>query len=89
MPQIVVENLRKGMSPEEACLKTLEWIADHTKLPRLLYDDGRPNFNVTFYALDKKGRHGCAAIWGGRRYTVHDGSKSKTFEGAYLYAEIS
>jgi N4-(beta-N-acetylglucosaminyl)-L-asparaginase len=81
----VVENLRHGMSPQEAALKTLEWIADHTKIPRLLYEDGRPNFNVTFYVLDRKGRHACAAIWGGRTYTVHDGAEAKTHEGAYLY----
>ena len=32
----VIENLRRGMRPEQAALSVLQWIVDHSKLPRLL-----------------------------------------------------
>ncbi|MGH9868857.1 MAG: N(4)-(beta-N-acetylglucosaminyl)-L-asparaginase [Candidatus Polarisedimenticolia bacterium] len=81
----VVENLRRGMPPDQAALKVLEWIVDHTKLPRLRNAQGRPDFNVSFYVLDKKGRHAMASIYGGGSYTVHDGRQVRVLEGAWLY----
>ncbi|MFQ5700891.1 MAG: N(4)-(beta-N-acetylglucosaminyl)-L-asparaginase [Acidobacteriota bacterium] len=81
----VIEHLRRGSSPEQAALKTLEWIAGHNRIPRLQAPDGRPNFNVVFYVLDKKGRHAAAAIWSGPQYTVHDGTRIHTLDAAWLY----
>ncbi|HKY32696.1 MAG TPA: N(4)-(beta-N-acetylglucosaminyl)-L-asparaginase, partial [Candidatus Polarisedimenticolia bacterium] len=81
----VIENLRRGMTPEQAALKVLEWIADHTRLPRLRKPDGRPDFNVTFYVLDRRGRHAMASLWSGGAYTVHDGTLRAGIEGAWLY----
>jgi len=81
----VVDNLRRGMTPEQAALDVLQWIADHTKIPRLLDADGRPEFNVVFYVLDRSGRTAAASIWEGNGYTVHDGKSVKTMQAAYLY----
>jgi N4-(beta-N-acetylglucosaminyl)-L-asparaginase len=81
----VIENLRRGMAPEQAALTVLEWIADHTKLHRLRNARGRPDFNVSFYVLDKQGRHAMASIYGGGSYTVHDGRQAKVLPGAWLY----
>ena len=82
----VIENLRRGMTAEQAALKVLEWIVDHTKTPRLLNAAGKPDFNVNFYVLDKKGRHAAASIWSGPTYTVQDGTESRTLPSAYLFA---
>src|SRR6185369_6904551 len=49
----VVQHLANGVAPAEACLKVLQWIADHTRQKYLLDDKGRPNFDVTMYALRK------------------------------------
>ena len=83
----VVENLKRGMDPERAALKTLEWIVDHTKNPLLLKPDGRPDFNVVFYVLDRKGRHAAAALWNGPQYTVQDASGARTIDAAWLFKQ--
>ncbi|MDP1678039.1 MAG: asparaginase, partial [Bacteroidota bacterium] len=60
-------------------------IVDQTKMKRLLKDDGKPNFNVTFYAINKRGDYGSAAIWGGAKFIVHDGLTNSMLESAFLY----
>lgn len=61
---LIVERMRMGDSPEEACLYVCKRIAEHTKMARLLDDDGRPNFNVRFYALNVSGEVGGAQLRG-------------------------
>ena len=87
---MVVEFMRQGKSPEQACLEICKRIADHNKMARLQMDDGRPNFNVKFYALNKKGEFGAACIIndlkeGEPMYTAHDGTTTKLRPMAYLY----
>lgn len=82
----VVEFMRDGFSPTEACLKTLERIAEKSKLhSHLLNDEGKPRFGLSFYALDKKGEFGSASMWSGGIFVVHDGTTSRLEEGAYLF----
>lgn len=81
----VIDHLKHGATPEQAALNVLQWIVDHTKLPRWLDAGGRPNFDVTFYVLDKKGRHAGATIRSGPTYTVQHGAQSRTIECAYLF----
>lgn len=82
----VVDFMRKGFSPEEACLKTLERIADKSKLqPYLLDKNGRPRFGLNFYAINKKGEYGAASMWSGRKFAVHDGQENKFLPTAYLF----
>ncbi len=83
---LIVQLMGQGVSPEEACLKAMQAVADKSKLqPRLLNEDGLPNFGHSFYALNKKGEFGSANMWSGGRFAVHD-SKENTFrEAAYLY----
>ena len=81
----VIDNLKRGQAPEQAALGVLEWIADHTRVPRLLKANGRPDFNVNFYVLDKRGRHAGAALWSGSSYTVHDGTQARKLDSAYLF----
>lgn len=82
---MVVEFMRQGHSPEEACLKVCQRLVDHAKMPSLLNDDGSPDFNVNFYALNKDGEYGCASIYGPSSFAVHDGSENRRLEGAYLF----
>ena len=81
----VVEAMRHGMSPVEACLHALKRIVDTTTEKRLKRSDGRPNFDVKFYALAKDGRFGAASIWSGARYAVHADGRNRHEECAYLY----
>jgi N4-(beta-N-acetylglucosaminyl)-L-asparaginase len=85
---MVVEYMRQGKSPAEACLTACKRIAAQTKMRRLLDEQGRPKFNVAFYALNKRGDYGGASIWRGIKFAVNTGEKqSRLVEAAYLYAK--
>ena len=81
----VVEFMRNGASPEEACLMACQRIVDHNKVARLRDDEGRPRFGVSFYAVSKAGQHGGASIWGPMRYAINTGGESAHHDGAHLY----
>jgi len=82
---MIVEYMRQGKSPEQACLEACKRIVDHNKVRRLKDDKGLPTFNVHFYALNKKGEFGGAGIFGGGSYAVHDGTTARLLPIAYLY----
>jgi N4-(beta-N-acetylglucosaminyl)-L-asparaginase len=82
----IVEFMSQGMAPEQACLKMLERLADKAKLnPRLRRPDGRPNFGMNYYALNKKGEFGSAALTGPSQFAAHDGTKNALRPAAYLF----
>jgi N4-(beta-N-acetylglucosaminyl)-L-asparaginase len=84
---VTVENLRRGMAPTDACLATLRRAVATTE-PGLLDARGRPKFQLTYYALNKRGQYGCASLYSGYRagtYAVHDGSEARLVEFAFLY----
>lgn len=81
----VVEAMRRGKTPEDACLHALERIVQTTTEGRLKREDGRPRFDVKFYALAKDGRFGAAAMWSGARYAVHAGGRNRLEECAFLF----
>ncbi len=82
---LVVEFMRQGMSPEEAGLQALKRIAEKTTEPYLLREDGRPAFDLKFYALNKKGEFAGTVMWSGAQYAAHDGTENKLRDCAYLF----
>lgn len=52
---LIVDRMRAGKSPLDAGLEALRRIRDNTVEPRLLDDEGRPNFNVNFYMVNARG----------------------------------
>lgn len=80
-----VENMRRGMSPTDACLDVCRRVALWTVERRLLGADGRPAFNVNFYAVNKRGEYGAAALWSGSRYAVNVDGRGELRDSAYLY----
>lgn len=82
---LVVELMRQGRSPEEACLEVCQRIVDNGKHPSLRDENGDPNFNVNFYALNTDGEYGCASIYGPPTFSVHDGEENTRKEGACLF----
>ena len=84
---LIVERMRAGDSPQDACLYACQRIADHTRLRRLQNERGEPDFNVSFYALNKAGDVGGARIRGaGGRMAVADAEGTRMVDLAYLYA---
>jgi len=82
---MVVEFMRMGKSPTDACLEACKRIVDHNKLPYLRDEKGRPNFNVKFYAVNKKGEYGSAAIYEGGKFWVYDARGPRLEEAAFLF----
>jgi N4-(beta-N-acetylglucosaminyl)-L-asparaginase len=60
---LAVEMMRAGRHPKDACVDVLRRIAKTTRDKRLLEADGRPAFGITFYAVNKKGEYGAAAMY--------------------------
>jgi N4-(beta-N-acetylglucosaminyl)-L-asparaginase len=58
----IVELMRRGAAPREACLRALERVLETTE-ERLLDERGRPRFDLVYYALAKDGRYGAAAFY--------------------------
>ncbi len=81
----VVEMMRQGMSPTDACLEALKRIVTFTAEPRLRNDRGLPSFNVNYYAVNKNGEYGGAAIWSGPRFAVCVDGEARHEQSAYLY----
>jgi N4-(beta-N-acetylglucosaminyl)-L-asparaginase len=88
----IVEMMRRGMSPTDACLEACKRVSNsyNGNMKKLR------TFGINFYALNKSGEHGGAALWGyspvnkkGERkrgqYAVHDGRENKLHDLAYLY----
>ncbi len=83
---LIVERMREGDTPEEACLYACRRIASRTRPAYLLDGNGRPRFNVQFYALRRDGLVGGAEIWGGRgQFAAADSDGARLVPLAYLY----
>jgi N4-(beta-N-acetylglucosaminyl)-L-asparaginase len=80
----VVEVMRRGVSPTDACLEACRRIIRWTLEPRLLDGDGHPDFNVSFYAVNKRGEFGSAAIWSDNRYAVSVDGDASLRDSAYV-----
>jgi N4-(beta-N-acetylglucosaminyl)-L-asparaginase len=81
---LTVEGMRRGLSPTDAALETLRRVVATTE-PRLLDARGRPRFQLNFYAVNKRGQFGGAALYSGSRFAVHDGSEARFMDSAFLY----
>jgi N4-(beta-N-acetylglucosaminyl)-L-asparaginase len=81
----VVELMRGGMHPTDACLEALRRIVHFTTESYLLDPEGRPGFGVNYYALNKRGEWGGASIWSGARFAVGLGGESRLEDSAYLF----
>lgn len=90
----VLELIRQGKSPQNACLATLERVvglAHEQKRDA----QGRPQFNLNYYVVTKDGRYAGAAVWSGTKndkglirpaqFAVCDAKGPRLENSAYLY----
>jgi N4-(beta-N-acetylglucosaminyl)-L-asparaginase len=86
----IVEMMRKGMSPTDACLEALHRVARNYKP----FPERMKQFHIQFYAVNKNGDHGAASLWekhiDGRpvQYAVHDGSSAQLVNTTPLFPGI-
>jgi N4-(beta-N-acetylglucosaminyl)-L-asparaginase len=84
----VVEFMRQGKSPEQACLATLERVVRNTRADNLKDGRGRPRHNLYLYAVDRDGEVGSAAMWSGprSRYAVcRAGEEPRLVDCPYVF----
>ena len=80
----IIENMRHGMTPQEAGMDALRRIAHnyHNDMTRLRYID------MTYYILRKDGAYAGVSLWTGyeagkpHRFAIHDGSRRLEQTGA-------
>lgn len=81
---LVVEFMKSGNSPEQACRMVIERIIDHAKLHRTFKANGNPDFNIVMYALNKSGEYGSCSIFA-RDYAVCDANGPRKLKSVHLY----
>jgi len=87
----IVEMMRKGMSPTDACLEALHRIARNYKNEKKKLK----TFHIFFYALNKDGVHGAASLWSNlydkrpAQYAVHDGTQARLVRCTPLFDEVA
>jgi N4-(beta-N-acetylglucosaminyl)-L-asparaginase len=69
---MVVEAMRRGAHPTDAAKEALERVVRFTKAPHLRRADGKPDFQLKFYAIDKRGRTGSFGMYAGEQYAMCD-----------------
>jgi N4-(beta-N-acetylglucosaminyl)-L-asparaginase len=80
---LTVEFMRRGMAPTDACLAALRRVVAMTP-PRLIDGQGRPMFQLDFYALNKRGDLGAASLYPSQ-YAAHDGVEGRILDTAHIY----
>lgn len=60
---LIVESMRRGMSPKDAGMEALKRIRANTIESRLLNSKGNPNFNIRFFVLNKQGDYAGVAMY--------------------------
>ncbi len=80
---LTVEHMRQGMHPTDAALATLRRVMAMTP-PRLLDAQGRPKFQLNFYAVNKQGAYGGASLTPSR-FAVADARGARIEDSAVLY----
>ncbi len=81
---LTVEHMRQGMSPTDAALATLKRVVAMTP-PSLLDERGRPTYQIQFYAVNKKGQYGAAAMTASP-FAVCDEKGARIEQCATLYS---
>jgi N4-(beta-N-acetylglucosaminyl)-L-asparaginase len=73
---VVVEEMRRGKSPQKACKAAVMRIINK-------YPDQVKELQAGFIAIDKKGRYGAYAIHSGFNYVVYQGGENRLLESEF------
>jgi N4-(beta-N-acetylglucosaminyl)-L-asparaginase len=88
----IVEMMRKGMKPGDACLEALGRVVRN-------YNNDKKKlgtFHIQFYALNKNGEYGAASLWKSgnpesrlAKYAVHDGGEARMEHCRTFFDEVA
>lgn len=85
----IVERMRGGRAPLDACLDVLGRVVDQSRRNGHADHDGKPDFNLALYAVGKDGRHGSAALYSKTDYALADASGARKEPCAFLFEKKS
>ncbi len=79
---LIVESMRRGLSPKDAGMEALRRIRANTVEARLLNAKGNPNFNIRFFVLNKRGEYAGVAMYhaGETQYAVCTENGAQTLD---------
>jgi N4-(beta-N-acetylglucosaminyl)-L-asparaginase len=86
----IVETMRRGASPTDACMEAMKRVQRNYKA----FPERLKLFHLQFYAVNKNGDHGAVSLWekhiDGRpvQYAVHDGTQAKLLPTTALFSGI-
>ena len=80
---LTVEHMRQGMHPKDAALATLKRVLAAAP-PRMIDAQGRPKFQLQYYAVNKKGEYGAAAMTRSK-FAVCDANGARLEDCATLF----
>lgn len=81
---LAVEFMRQGKTPEEALMLVMKRVIAMSE-QRLLDDNGRPYFDLDFYAVTKDGRVAGACAYEGSSFATCDEKGPRLIKSAYLF----
>jgi N4-(beta-N-acetylglucosaminyl)-L-asparaginase len=87
----IVEMMRRGKSPTEACMEAMGRVVHNYKKDKKKL----ATFHIFFYAINKDGLHGAASLWRSGYdkdkhavYAVHDGTQARLLETTAFLDEV-
>src|SRR4029078_12547957 len=81
---LAVELMRQGKTPEQALITVMERVIAMTE-KRLLDDKGRPYFDLSYYAVNKKGEYAGSCAYKGADFAVCDAKGARVEKAVYLF----
>jgi N4-(beta-N-acetylglucosaminyl)-L-asparaginase len=81
---LIVEAMRRGAHPKDAGMEALKRVVGNTVEKRLLNEQGRPNFDLTFYVLNRRGEHAAVSMYAGH-YALCDDNGPATLATEPLF----
>ena len=81
---LVVEHMRRGLSPKDAGMEALKRIKANTVEKRLLDAKGNPRFQMTFHIVNARGEYAGVSLWG-TKYAVCTENGPQTLDTEALF----
>lgn len=81
---LAVEFMRQGMAPKDALVKVMQRVIAMTE-KRLLDNQGRPYFDLSFYAVNKRGEYAGATAYEGGNFAVCDALGPRVEDSVFLF----
>jgi N4-(beta-N-acetylglucosaminyl)-L-asparaginase len=81
---LAVEFMRQGMAPKDALVKVMQRVIAMTE-KRLLDAQGRPYFDLSFYAVNKRGDYAGATAYEGGNFAVCDANGARVEDSVFLF----